>query len=281
MADHKKAFICGWPVAHSRSPVIHRYWLRQLGIKGDYLKQPVQAENLPDFLKNIANKGFVGGNVTLPHKEQAFALADVVDQHARALGAVNTLWLEDEKLHGSNTDGYGFLANLDQHAKGWDERNDMAAIVLGAGGAARAIVHAIQSRGFSEIHLINRTRSRAVAIAGHFSRGITPHIWEELPALMPNCALLVNTTSLGMDGKAELEIDLAPLPKKCLVSDIVYMPLETALLKQARALGLKNVDGLGMLLHQAVPGFEKWFGARPVVDDALRRLVIEDMGAGQ
>ena len=275
------AFICGWPAAHSRSPIIHNYWVRQHKIKGRYIKEPVSPQEFPVFISKLVKNNYLGGNVTLPHKEKAFALVENLDPIAQRLGAVNTLWVENGKLHGSNTDGYGFLANLDQFAAGWDvsEIQQQSVIVLGAGGAARAIIDAIVSRGFQNIKIINRTISRAENLANVFGKGITAHEWKELPALLPKTGLLINTTSLGMQGKAPLEIDLDPLPSNCLVTDIVYVPLETQLLKQAASRGLDTVDGLGMLLHQAVPGFEKWFGARPEVTDELRRLVIDDLAA--
>jgi shikimate dehydrogenase len=283
MTEPIKAFICGWPVEHSRSPVIHQYWLRQHQLHGDYIKQAVAKEELKDFLKNIKHQGFIGGNITLPHKEQACALVDILDPVAKGLGAVNTVWLENGKLHGKNTDTYGFLANLNQLARGWDEpqTDTPAVIVLGAGGASRAIIHGLQSRGFSDIRLVNRTISRAIEVASNFAPGVSAHEWRDLPELMRDCCLLINTTSLGMVAKPPLKIDLAPLPAHCLVHDIIYVPLKTKLLEQAENRGLKTVDGLGMLLHQAVPGFEKWFGIRPKVTPELRQKVIQDLGLSQ
>lgn len=279
MVKNNTAFICGWPVAHSRSPIIHNHWIKHHKIEGKYIKQPVSPQDFTKFINNLTEGNFLGGNVTLPHKETAFKLVKHLDLVAKRLGAVNTLWIEDGKLHGANTDGYGFLANLDQFAAGWDDfdNKQQTAIVLGAGGAARAIVDAIASRGFQNIKIVNRTVSRAEKLASVFGNNTTAHGWQELPKLLQNTGLLVNTTSLGMEGKAPLEIDLDPLPSNCLVNDIVYVPLETQLLKQAALRGLVAVDGLGMLLHQAVPGFEKWFGVRPKVTDELRRLVIDDL----
>ncbi len=273
------AFICGWPVSHSRSPIIHNYWLKQHNINGQYIKQPVSPETFSNFIANLVTDGILGGNVTLPHKESAFELVELLDPVAKRLGAVNTLWVENDQLHGANTDGYGFLANLDQFAAGWDDfdKKQQTVVVLGAGGAARAIVDAIASRGFQNIKIVNRTVSRAEKLASVFGNKTTAHGWQELPELLQYASLLVNTTSLGMEGKASLDIDLEPLPSNCLVNDIVYVPLETPLLKQAALRGLVAVDGLGMLLHQAVPGFEKWFGVRPKVTDELRRLVIDDL----
>ena len=279
MDKNNSAFICGWPVSHSRSPIIHNYWLKQHNINGQYIKQPVSPETFSNFIANLVTGGFLGGNVTLPHKESAFELVELLDPIAKRLGAVNTLWVENGQLHGANTDGYGFLANLDQFADGWDDfdKKQQTVVVLGAGGAARAIVDAIASRGFQNIKIVNRTVSRAEKLASVFGNKATAHGWQELPKLLQYAGLLVNTTSLGMEGKAPLEIDLDPLPSNCLVNDIVYVPLETPMLKQAALRGLVAVDGLGMLLHQAVPGFEKWFGIRPKVTDELRRLVIDDL----
>lgn len=283
MEENNKAFICGWPVEHSRSPIIHKYWLKHHHLKGDYLKEAVAPENLKTFLRSLEDHGFVGGNITLPHKEQACEIVDVLDPVARDLGAVNTVWLEDGKLYGKNTDTYGFLANLDQFAKGWDQPlpDTPAVIVLGAGGASRAIIHGVQSRGLTDIRLVNRTLSRAEEVAENFAPGVTAHEWQALPKLMSDCCLLINTTSLGMVGKPPLEIDLRLLPTNCLVHDIIYVPLQTQLLQQAKCRGLEIVDGLGMLLHQAVPGFEKWFGTRPDVTQALRQKVINDMEISQ
>ncbi len=283
MNRRKKAFVCGWPIEHSRSPIIHNYWLKQHRLDGTYVKKAILPEKLFSFLKNLEQGGFAGGNVTLPHKEMACKIVDQLDPVAAKLEAVNTVWLENGLLHGANTDGYGFLANLDQHAKGWDQPNPTTsgAIVLGAGGASRAIIHALQSRGYSDIRLVNRTISRAEQLARKFTPGVSAHSWQALPELMADAGIIVNTTSLGMAGNPPLEIDLARLPLGCLVTDIVYVPLETPLLQMAAQRGLRTVDGLGMLLHQAVPGFEKWFGVKPVVSDELRQLVISDMESGQ
>ena len=279
MDKNVTAFICGWPVAHSRSPIIHNYWLKQYKINGQYIKQAVFPQEFKKFINRLVEDGYLGGNVTLPHKEAAFELLENLDPVAKRLGAVNTLWIENGKLHGTNTDGYGFLSNLDQFAIGWDnfDKKQKTVVVLGAGGAARAIIDAIASRGFQNIKIVNRTVSRAEKLATAFGKNITAHGWHALPNLMKETGLLVNTTSLGMEGKAVLEIDLEPLPSNCVVSDIVYAPLETSLLKQAASRGFGAVDGLGMLLHQAVPGFEKWFGVRPEVTDELRRFVVDDL----
>ena len=271
------ACVIGWPVKHSRSPIIHRYWLSQLGLGGDYVRHAVEPDQAVSFFADFAKGPFIGCNVTVPHKEVAFASVDRADAVATALGAVNTVWLEDGKLLGSNTDAEGFIANLDHLAPGFDA-NAGAAIVLGAGGAARAVIWALQARGFAPIHVVNRTRDRAEAMAERFGPDIQPAGWDDLPALLPQAGLLVNTTSLGMEGQPPLVIDLASARDDLLVTDIVYIPLETPLLKAARGRGLKTVDGLGMLLHQAVPGFERWFGHRPTVTPELRRLILADMG---
>lgn len=281
MIRDNTAFICGWPVDHSRSPIIHNYWIKHHKIIGEYTKRAIAPQDFTKFIKCLIETGFLGGNVTLPHKEAAFELIENLDPAARRLGAVNTVWFENGNLYGANTDGYGFLANLDQFSIGWDrsDKKKQAVIVLGAGGAARAIVDALTSRGFQDIKIINRTVLRAEKLTNTFGKNISAHEWRALPKLMENAGLLVNTTSLGMEGKDPLEIDLDPAPLNCLVNDIVYAPLETQLLKQAKSRGLDVVDGLGMLLHQAVPGFEKWFGVRPEVTDELRRLVIDDLVA--
>jgi shikimate dehydrogenase len=272
------ACVIGWPVKHSRSPIIHRFWLKQHGIAGDYVVQPVEPEKASAFFAGFAESGYVGGNVTVPHKEAAFAAVADMEPAAREIGAVNTLWLEDKRLRGTNTDGFGFLANLDQEAPGWD-RNPGPAVVLGAGGAARAVLWALATRGFAPITLVNRTRERAETLARQFGPTVTPADWDALPKLLPATRLLVNTTTLGMEGQPPLAIGLAPVRDDALVTDLVYVPLETPLLAAVRARGLRAVDGLGMLLHQAVPGFERWFGRRPEVTPALRAAVLESMKA--
>lgn len=272
-----RAGIIGWPVGHSRSPLIHGFWLRHYGIAGSYDRYAVPPERIEAFFADFAAQGLVGANVTIPHKEVAFRMCETVDAAAAALGAVNTVWLDDDgHLCGGNTDGFGFLANLDAEAPGWDE-NGGPAVVLGAGGASRAIVWGLKERGFSPIHVVNRTKARAEDLVETFGAPLLAHGWDALPALLGEAAILVNTTSLGMAGQPALEMDLAPLPATALVTDIVYVPLETPLLAAARARGLKAVDGLGMLLHQAVPGFERWFGTRPVVTRELRQHVIADL----
>lgn len=272
------ACIIGWPVRHSRSPLIHRYWLSRYGIAGDYVPQPVEREAAEAFFAAFRSGPYVGGNVTVPHKETAFAMVGRRDGVAEALGAVNTLYFEGDVLVGANTDAPGFLANLHQNAPGFASLGGPA-IVLGAGGAARAVIWALQTRGFSPVHVVNRTRARAEALVDRFGEPVRAAGWEELPDLLPDASILVNTTSLGMEGEPPLEIDLGPASDALLVTDIVYVPLVTPLLERAKARGLATVDGLGMLLHQAAPGFERWFGRRPEVTEELRELVIADMGA--
>jgi len=274
----RKAAITGHPVAHSRSPLVHGYWLKKHGLSGEYGRLDVAPEHAEDFYRNFSASGLNGANVTVPHKEVAAASCDWLDDAAKTMGAANTLWLDETgRLCGANTDGLGFLGNLDQLAPGWDVSRE-SAVVLGAGGAARAIVWALLSRNFTSVHIVNRTFEKASALVEEFGPGTVAHQWDRLGTLLGKAELLVNTTALGMAGKAPLEIDLDPLPKTALVTDIVYAPLETDLLKQAAERGHQTVDGLGMLLHQAVPGFERWFGVRPEVDDELRRLVLADLG---
>jgi shikimate dehydrogenase len=273
-----KACVIGWPVAHSRSPLIHRFWLERLKIAGSYESAAVAPPDFPAFLRGLARQGFVGGNVTLPHKQTAFALCDAPTATAARLKAVNTLWIEAGKLWGDNTDAAGFLGALDQDAPGWNA-NPGTALVLGAGGAARAIVHALQLRGARRIFLANRTRARAAEIAAGFGTPVEVVDFGDLPDAMEGAGLFVNTTSLGMRGQPPLNLDLAPLPAHAVVSDIVYVPLETSLITAAKTRGLRTVSGIGMLLHQAVPGFERWFGIRPHVTGELRGLVEADIRA--
>jgi shikimate dehydrogenase len=268
------ACLIGWPAAHSRSPLIHRYWLRTLGIDGGYVIEAVPPDEFKDFVLRLSLRGFVGANVTIPHKEQALALSKP-DARAKAVGAANTLWFENGELCSTNTDVEGFLDNLDASAPGWDRTEE--ALVLGAGGSARAVVFGLVERGIRTVHLANRTVARAQALADQFGAGVKPASWDEIAELLPRAGLLVNTTSLGMHGQPRLEIDLARLPDRAVVADLVYVPLQTELLAAARARGLKTADGLGMLLHQAVRGFELWFGRRPQVTAELRALVEADL----
>ena len=272
-----RAFVCGHPIAHSRSPLIHRHWLARYGIEGSYDPVDISPENFDAFVSTLAAEGFAGGNVTIPHKEAAYRAVARRDAAAEDIGAVNTLWLEAGELCGTNTDAYGFAANLDDRAPGWDSATG-AAVVMGAGGAARAVLYALRKRGFSDIRIANRTVDRATELARLFGPAISGHSLAALPELLSDAAILVNTTSLGMHGDNSPPPDLGNLPDAALVTDIVYVPLETPLLAAARRRGLKAVDGLGMLLHQAAPGFERWFGVRPEVTAELRALIVADMG---
>ena len=274
----RHAAIIGHPVAHSRSPLIHGYWLRQHGIDGDYGRLDVAPAEIEAFLADFPASGLIGANVTVPHKEAAFRAARERDPVAEALGAVNTLWLENGTLHGANTDVHGFLANLDAAEPEW-ARALGEAVVLGAGGAARAVVYGLLSRGIDRVVVANRTLARAEALRDQFGPRVLPVDWRDLAGRLTGCRLLVNTTSLGMKGQPPLDLDLSALSPDAVVSDIVYVPLETPLLKVAKARGLKTVDGLDMLLHQAVPGFERWFGVRPQVTPELRALAIADLAA--
>lgn len=271
-----KASVIGYPVKHSRSPKIHGYWLRQLGLPGSYESIEVQPDALPAFIKTLAARGFAGTNVTVPHKEAVVALCDHVSPSAQALGAVNTVWLHEGHIHGDNSDVHGFLANLDAGAPGWEPATGTA-LVLGAGGAARAVVYGLQSRGVKRILIANRTRERARILAAAFGGGVTALDWDAINGALPACDLLINTTTLGMKGQPPLQLDLAPLPAHAVVNDIVYVPLETQLLVAAAARGLRSVGGLGMLLHQAAMGFEHWFGAVPEVTPALYAHVSADI----
>ena len=274
----RRAFVVGHPIAHSRSPLIHGHWLTEHGISGSYERVAVAPDAFEDFFRRLPDSGFSGGNVTIPHKEAAFALCDTLTERARAIGAVNTLVVgADGRISGDNTDAPGFTAHLDHSlGAGWPERAGTA-LVLGAGGAARAIVVGLAERGLARILVANRTRARADAVAA-LAPGIATAIdWDAIPERMPAVGLLVNTTALGMAGHPPLDLDLAPLPAHAAVADIVYVPLETPLLAAARARGLSAVDGLGMLLHQAVPGFAAWFGLRPAVTEALRAVVVADL----
>jgi shikimate dehydrogenase len=270
----RAACLIGWPAAHSRSPLIHHYWLRTLGIEGGYNIEAVPPEGFAEFVLHLSTHGFVGANVTIPHKERALALTKP-DERARAVGAANTLWYEGAELRSTNTDIEGFIGNLDASAPGWDAAGD--ALVLGAGGASRAVVFGLIERGISRVHLANRTLERAQALADQFGPGVHPVAWDAIGDLLPRAGLLVNTTSLGMHGQPALELDPGLLPSHAVVADLVYVPLETPLLVAARARGLKTADGLGMLLHQAVRGFELWFGQRPEVTSELRALVEADL----
>jgi shikimate dehydrogenase len=273
-----KACVIGWPVVHSRSPLIHRFWLDRLKIEGSYELAAVAPADFPAFVHDLVGQGFAGANVTLPHKQIAFELCDVMTTTAACLKVVNTFWIEAGKLCGDNTDAAGFAGALDQDAPGWDV-NSRTAVVIGAGGAARAIVYALKLRGMRRVFLINRTKERAAELASDFGPSIEVMGFVDLPVVLAGADLLVNATSLGMRGQPPLAIDLVPLPPDAVVSDIVYVPHETALIRAAKARGLRAVSGVGMLLHQAVPGFERWFGIKPCVTPELRSLVEADIAA--
>lgn len=273
----RKAFIIGHPVAHSRSPLIHGYWLKQHGIAGSYERIDVPPGEVADFVRALPESGFVGGNVTLPHKQAVCALADELDDATRQIGAANTLWIENGRVHAGNTDTLGFASNLDLAAPAW--RSAGTALVLGAGGAARAILFALKQAGIAKIHLVNRSRERAEELAALFGPGIAAGDWDERDALGEKASLVVHTTSVGMDGQGGSPLDVGRLAPDTIVADIVYTPLATPLLAAATRRGLTTVDGLGMLLHQAVPGFERWFGVRPTVTDELRAIIVDDIEA--
>ncbi|MFM2388750.1 MAG: hypothetical protein RLZZ437_305 [Pseudomonadota bacterium] len=268
------AGVIGSPIAHSRSPALHGYWLRRYGIRGFYIPMDVAQADLRSVLQSLPKQGFVGANVTIPHKETVLAIADVVTDRAALIGAANTLlFRKDGKLQADNTDGAGFIANLRQNAPEWDARRAPAA-VLGAGGAARAVIAALIEVGVPEIRLANRSRARAETLRSDFGAKIIVHDWTQAAAMLEGAGTVVNTTSLGMVGKPEFRIPLDALDPTALVTDLVYTPLMTQFLIEAEARGCKVVDGLGMLLHQAAPGFERWFGTRPEVDAATRQAVL-------
>ncbi|MEL7049889.1 MAG: shikimate dehydrogenase, partial [Pseudomonadota bacterium] len=265
--------VIGSPIAHSRSPALFSYWLKQHGVRGHYVPMDVSQADLETVLNTLPKMGFVGVNVTIPHKEKALQLADVITDRAALIGAVNTLTFRDDKIYADNTDGHGFVANFRQKAPGWDPKSGPAA-VLGAGGASRAVVHSLINLGVVDIRLANRSRPRAEALRKEFGPKITLYDWVQAGNMFEGAATVVNTTSLGMTGKPEFRVPLDGLEAGAVVGDLVYTPLETAFLRQAEATGCQIVDGLGMLLHQAVPGFERWFGLAPTVDDATRKVVL-------
>ena len=274
---NRAACVIGWPVEHSRSPLIHNYWLRQYGIAGEYRRELVPREEFASFVKSLATRGYVGANVTVPHKEAALALSEP-DDRARAVGAVNTLWLDDDELRSTNTDVEGFLDNLDVCAPGWD-RHAKTAVVLGAGGAARAVIYGLLERGVERLVVVNRTPARAESVQRQFGERVSAARWDKLDAALGDAALLVNTTTLGMQGQRALTIEVARLPGHAIVADLVYAPVRTPLLAAAQARELRTADGLGMLLHQAVRGFSLWFGKTPAVTPELRALVETDLGS--
>lgn len=272
-----RACIIGHPVKHSRSPLIHGYWLRQHHIDGTYERAEVTPPDFASFITGLRERGLAGGNVTVPHKEAVFRLATVEDPVAKALQAANLIWFDGGgRLMAANTDVAGFLANLDASAPGWD-RALAKAVVLGAGGAARAVVYALFERGAQEIIVLNRSRQRAEDLAAHFGEAVRAGNLGDVGGAMAASAILVNATTLGMRGQPPLDIDLDALPSDALVTDLVYTPLETDLIRRARRRGNPAIDGLGMLLHQAVPSFETWFGVRPEVTATLRDYVVSDL----
>lgn len=269
------AGVIGAPIAHSKSPLLHGHWLRTMGLPGFYIPMEVAAENLETVLRSLPKAGFVGVNVTIPHKVAVLEIADLVTDRAALIGAANTLiFRRDGKIHADNTDGYGFIENLRQNAPQWNPAAGPAA-VLGAGGAARAVIAALLDVGVPQILISNRTRIRAEALQQEFGTRLTVVDWVQAGNMLEDAATVVNTTSLGMVGKPELRVPLDGLQKGALVTDLVYTPLQTRLLREAHDMGCQTVDGLGMLLHQAVPGFERWFGQRPVVDAATRAAVLK------
>lgn len=275
----KQACVIGWPIEHSRSPAIHGYWLERYKIDGNYTKRAVPVEAVETFLASLAAEGLAGCNVTIPHKEAAFRLAGVREASATAVGAANTLWLDaDGRLCAANTDTYGYMTYLTEQAEDWNRRNAPVSI-LGAGGAARAILYGFLEAGVAEVRIFNRSADRAEALANTFGPRVKVMPWEQRSSASTEAAVLVNTTSVGLKGAGALGIDFTDFHPDCIISDIVYVPLETGLIREARRHGLRTVDGLGMLLHQAVPGFEKWFGVRPEVTNELYDLIAADIEA--
>jgi shikimate dehydrogenase len=279
LSPRRRVCVIGWPVAHSRSPLIHGYWLKRYGLEGSYGREAVAPEDLASFLGRLQSLGYIGCNVTVPHKEAAFGLVEVQDRTTRIIKAVNTIYVEGNRLIGFNSDAYGFMAHLRSVLPGWRGQGANA-LVLGAGGAARAIVAGLLDEGVEHIAIANRTAARGVSLAEQFGAKVAALAWPLIPKQLPACDLVVNTTTLGLTGQPPLDIDLDGLPAGAAVADVVYAPLETGLLRQAKARGNPVVDGLGMLLHQAVPGFEVWFGVRPEVTPQLRAAVEADL-AGQ
>ena len=272
----KAACVVGWPASHSRSPLIHQYWMRKYNIDAEYRKEAIPPDQFADFIGHLRERGYVGCNVTVPHKQAAMELT-IADDRARAVGAANTLWFDGDKLRSTNTDVEGFLANLDQMTPGWD-RGLESAVVLGAGGGARAEVYALLQRDVQHVHVVIRSPERAEALREQFGSRIRVAQWGEMTGLLGGAGLLVNTTSLGMVGLPKSESNQRCQPSM-VVADLVYVPLETALLAAARDKGLRTADGLGMLLHQAVRGFELWFGVKPEVTGELRKLIEDDLAA--
>ncbi|MSP44032.1 MAG: shikimate dehydrogenase [Alphaproteobacteria bacterium] len=271
-----RAGIIGWPVSHSRSPILHTYWLRKYALAGSYERIPISPENFAAQFRSLSDQGFAGANVTIPHKQTAMACCDELEPAAKRLGAVNTIVITQGRYHGSNTDGYGFIENLRQRAPHW--RADTGpAVIIGAGGAARAVVAALIDAGAKQLRLFNRTRSRADQLAADLGGPVETADWQRLDSGLADCSLLVNCSSLGMTGQPPLEISLRALPPTALVYDLVYTPLQTPLLKAASHNGNPTIDGLGMLIHQARPGFAAWFGVMPEADESLLQLLLSDI----
>jgi shikimate dehydrogenase len=269
----KKAAVIGWPIEHSKSPLIHGYWIDQFDLSGSYERIALAPDEFEAGIRDLMKNGYQGCNVTIPHKEAALVLADTVSDAANSIGAANTLVFKGGQIHADNTDGVGFINNLKQHAPDWNAETGPV-LVLGAGGAARAIIYALLLEGAPKVVIANRTVTKAEKLAAFFGDKAIAVSMDETPSVLEQTHTLVNTSSLGMVGQPSLDIDISTMPKTGLVTDIVYSPLKTELLKQADQRGLKTVDGLGMLLHQAAPGFEAWFGKRPTVDKALREIVL-------
>ncbi|MBD3677406.1 MAG: shikimate dehydrogenase [Rhodobacteraceae bacterium] len=278
MSDNKipLAGVIGSPIAHSRSPRLHGYWLKKYGIAGHYIPMDIAPSDLAEAVQTLPRLGFVGINVTIPHKEAMLGLADIVTDRAALIGAANTIiFRKDGKVHADNTDGYGFIQNLVEGAPGWSASKGPAA-VLGAGGAARAIVSSLLEAGAPEVRLSNRTRARADALRKDFGAKVNVFDWVKAGEMMEGCATVVNTTSLGMTGKPELKVSLDYVSSDAVVTDLVYTPLQTDFLSRAAEKGCTTVDGLGMLIHQATPGFERWFGQKPEIDDDLREILLAE-----
>jgi len=274
------ACVIGWPIEHSRSPLIHNYWLKHYEIQGRYDKRAVKPEDAARFMSTLNEKRLAGCNVTVPLKEIAFKTAQIKEPSAETVGAANTLWLDEKgRLCAANTDTYGFMSHLEERLPNWRGKATLPISILGAGGAARAIIYGFQKAGIKKIHIYNRTHERAVELADAFGEGVVAQNWKDRFSTPRDSAVIVNTTTIGMNDNGDLGIDFKNANPQCIACDIVYVPLETDFLKRARTEGLATLDGLGMLLHQAVPGFEKWFGVRPKVTPELRAVVLESLEA--
>jgi shikimate dehydrogenase len=280
MDNFRKALVIGFPVAHARSPLIHGFWLKALDLAGKYERAEVKPGEVAAFLRALPARGFSGGNITVPHKEEAFAACDTLTERARIAGAVNTVWFENGLLLGDNTDGLGFVSHMNQNFP--QQARGAKVVLMGAGGAARGLIVPLLNQGVENISITNRSPGRAEALVADIKAALpaaplTTIAWQDREAVLAQTDILVNTTSLGMKGQPPLEIDLSALPSHAIVADIVYVPLETGLLERAARRGLRTLDGLGMLLHQAVPGFEHWFGVTPEVTPALRAHLVADL----